>query len=471
MSNYRPYLFPIVLFLLQILFTLIFGFYSGYEYFPVSNVTDFENPPRGLVEFYYSMFTDIHVMMFIGFGFLMTFLSHYSYSAIGFNFILCAFTVEWALIMRGFMFDWNVSEQKFLVDIQSLSTADFVSASILISMGAVLGQVSPLQLIIMSFMEVPLQVVNEWIGTHFLCASDAGESMFVHVFGAYFGLAVAFVLFHSKILDSTLEKSRYTSDLFSIIGTMFLFCFWPSFNAGTASGIERLYAITNTYVSICASVIGAFLMSTLVKKGKLDMIHIQNSTLAGGVAVGTVATSNIGLHGAMTIGTLAGMISVLGFHFLLPKLQRIRIHDTCGVNNLHGMPGLMAGITGIILVFSGNRSNFLDHLTDVCLSGGKQRTNNMQSAYQAAALGLTLCIAIVGGLITGAVLRLPIFVQNFENFEDESNWHLPEVGEAGEAGQPSDAGSLNKILDRRFSIIPVANMNKNMQRRFSVFPE
>ncbi|CAF1605442.1 unnamed protein product, partial [Adineta ricciae] len=278
-----------------------------YEYFPVSNVTDFENPPRGLVEFYYSMFTDIHVMMFIGFGFLMTFLSHYSYSAIGFNFILCAFTVEWAVIMRGFIFDWNDTKQKFIVDVRSLSTADFVSASILISMGAVLGQVSPLQLIIMAFFEVPLQVVNEWIGTYYFCANDAGESMFVHVFGAYFGLAVAFVLFHSNVIDSPLEKSRYTSDLFSIIGTMFLFCFWPSFNAGTASGVERLHAITNTYVSICASVIGAFLMSTVVRKGKLDMIHIQNSTLAGGVAVGTVATSNIGLHCAMIICTLAGM--------------------------------------------------------------------------------------------------------------------------------------------------------------------
>lgn len=211
--------------------------------------------------------------------------------------------------------------------------------------------------------------------------------------GAYFGLAVAFVLFHSNI-NSALEKSRYTSDLFSIIGTMFLFCFWPSFNAGTASGIERLHAVTNTYVSICASVIGAFLMSTIVRKGKLDMIHIQNSTLAGGVAVGTVATSDIGFHGAMIIGTLAGMISVLGFHFLLPRLQRTRIHDTCGVHYLHGIPGLMAGITGIIIVFFGNQSGFLNHLTDVCLSGGKGRTNSMQSAYQAAALGLKYKISL-----------------------------------------------------------------------------
>ncbi|CAF5210340.1 unnamed protein product, partial [Rotaria magnacalcarata] len=56
-------------------------------------------------------------------------------------------------------------------------------------------------------------------------------------------------------------------------------------------------------------------MSTIVRQGKLDMIHIQDSTLAGGVTIGTATTSDIGFHGAMIIGTLAGMISVLGFHF------------------------------------------------------------------------------------------------------------------------------------------------------------
>jgi len=296
--------------------------------------------------------------------------------------------------------------------------------------------------------------------------------------GAYFGLAVAFVLFRSNVNDSPLEKSRYTSDLFSIIGTMFLFCFWPSFNGGTASGIERLHAVTNTYISICASVIGAFFMSTIVRKGKLDMIHIQNSTLAGGVAVGTVATCNIGLHGAIIIGTLAGMVSVLGFHYALPKLQYVHIHDTCGVHNLHGIPGLMAAFAGIVIVFCGNQSGYLNHLTDVCLSGGKQRVNNMQAAYQAAALGLTLCIAILSGLFTGFVLRLPMFVQQYENFEDGPNWHLPDFEEPPLPTTPintttdtnTNPGNVNPNLDRRFSIIPIASMNKNLQRRFSVFP-
>lgn len=181
--NFRPFLFPLVLLLCQIVFTFLFGFHSEYRYYPASNVTDYESPPRGLVEFFYPMYTDIHVMMFVGFGFLMTFLRRYSYSAVGFNFILCAFTLEWALIIRGYLFDWDVSSQKFILDVTSLATADFVSASILISMGAVLGKVNAVQLILMAFLEVPIQVVNEYIGVRLFCANDAGESMYVHIFG------------------------------------------------------------------------------------------------------------------------------------------------------------------------------------------------------------------------------------------------------------------------------------------------
>lgn len=48
---------------------------------------------------------------------------------------------------------------------------------------------------------------------------DAGESMFVHTFGAYFGLAVARVLFRDDVhRASAKEGSVYQSDLFAMIG-------------------------------------------------------------------------------------------------------------------------------------------------------------------------------------------------------------------------------------------------------------
>lgn len=52
--------------------------------------------------------------------------------------------------------------------------------------------------------------------------------MYVHIFGAYFGLAVAKILQGKKEIESTKESSHYHSDLFSMIGTLFLWLYWVS---------------------------------------------------------------------------------------------------------------------------------------------------------------------------------------------------------------------------------------------------
>jgi ammonium transporter Rh len=41
-------------------------------------------------------------MVFIGFGFLMTFLKRYGFSAIGFNLLIAALNVQWSILCSGF---------------------------------------------------------------------------------------------------------------------------------------------------------------------------------------------------------------------------------------------------------------------------------------------------------------------------------------------------------------------------------
>ena len=50
-------------------------------------------------------------------------------------------------------------------------------------------------------------------------------------------------------------------------------------------------------------------------------VHIQNSTLAGGVAIGTAADMMINPFGAMIVGSIAGTVSVLGYRYLTVKLN------------------------------------------------------------------------------------------------------------------------------------------------------
>lgn len=84
------------------------------------------------------------------------------------------------------------------------------------------------------------------------------------------------------------------------------------------------------------------------------MVHIANSTLAGGVAIGSSADVVLDPVHSLLLGSIAGVISVLGFEYLtvlfyLEKLnldfqpfldRKFKIQDTCGVHNLHGMPGI-----------------------------------------------------------------------------------------------------------------------------------
>ena len=49
--------------------------------------------------------------------------------------------------------------------------------------------------------------------------------MYVHAFGAYFGLTVAKVL-HHRDLENENEGSNYNSDLFSMIGNLYLNINW-----------------------------------------------------------------------------------------------------------------------------------------------------------------------------------------------------------------------------------------------------
>nr|XP_023422959.1 ammonium transporter Rh type A [Cavia porcellus] len=356
----------------------------------------------------FSVFQDVHVMIFVGFGFLMTFLKKYGFSSVGINLLIAALGLQWATIVRGLL---HTRGQKFHIGIKEMINADFSTAAVLISFGAVLGKTSPIQMLLMTILEIAVFAANEFLVAEIFMASDIGASMTIHAFGAYFGLAVAGILYRSGLRQGHKnEESVYHSDLFAMIGTLFLWIFWPSFNSAIAEpGDDQYRAIVNTYFSLAACVITVYAVSSLVRQcGKLNMVHIQNATLAGGVAVGTCANMDIQPYVAMIIGSIAGLISVLGYKFLTPFFATtLRIHDTCGVHNLHGLPGVIGGLASI-----------------AAIAGGVSTTPTM--AMQAAALGSSIGTAVVGGLVTGLILKIPFWEQPHDKYcyDDSVYWEV-----------------------------------------------
>uniref|UniRef100_A0A673HV15 Ammonium transporter Rh type A n=2 Tax=Sinocyclocheilus rhinocerous TaxID=307959 RepID=A0A673HV15_9TELE len=376
----------------------------------------------------YPMFQDVHVMIFIGFGFLMTFLKRYGFSSVGINLLLAAFGLQWGLLLQNI---WHMHNGKITINIEKMINADFSTATVLISFGAVLGKTSPVQLLIMTLLEITTFCINEHLVVGVLGVSDVGASMTIHAFGAYFGLAVARVLYRPGLRNGhENEGSVYHSDLFAMIGTVYLWMFWPSFNSAIAEpGDPQLRAVINTYFSLAACALAAYATSSLVeKKGKLDMVHIQNATLAGGVAVGTCADMDIQPFGAMVIGITAGVISTVGFKFLTPILaSKLGIQDTCGVHNLHGMPGILGGLAGIVAAALGKKEN-------------------VTATYQACGLASSLGFALVGGLITGLIMKIPFWGQPPDQncFDDSIFWEVPEEEEENEERLTHGDSSKNK---------------------------
>ena len=256
-------------------------------------------PAAALLGVRYAMFMDTHVMMSMGFGFLYTLLRRYAWSGVSINLVLCAFVLQWGFLTLGF---WERVHARYVgalsapdfpaipLTLESMITADYTVATVLISFGAVLGRVSPTQALVMAFFETIFCTANVVVAAH-LGVADAGGSMLIHTFGASFGLAFAYV-FGDRALagqgngEAALGTSRHNGT-FAMIGTLLLFCFWPSFNGALLANDAQARAAINTTLSICASVATSFAASRAIHGGRyFDMEHVQNAVLAGGVVRG-----------------------------------------------------------------------------------------------------------------------------------------------------------------------------------------
>eukprot|EP00035_Acanthoeca_spectabilis_P039036 m.58436 g.58436 ORF g.58436 m.58436 type:complete len:457 (+) comp9411_c0_seq2:128-1498(+) len=366
----------------------------------------------------YGTFQDVHVMVFVGFGFLMTFLAKYGFSAVGINFVLSALAIQWGMLLNGFWHEVQTDDAwtDIHLNLQSLIEGDFAAAAVAITFGAVLGRTSPLQMIVILFIELFFYSLNLYIGVLYLDVIDIGGSMFIHTFGAYFGLAVAVVLGNNASPlppsdQSNHNESTKTSDTFAMIGTIFLWMFWPSFNGALAPTVTQERVFINTVLALTGSCVGTFIWSQL-KRRKLSMVDIQNATLAGGVAVGSSADLSIDPWAAMLVGLVASAVSVWGYTVLTPWLNaKLKLDDTCGVHNLHGMPGIIGGIAGTIAAATaGDDIDGVDAAVLYPARGpGLDRSAGEQAGYQFLALLITLFISILSGALTGKIVSLKFF--------------------------------------------------------------
>lgn len=104
--------------------------------------------------------------------------------------------------------------------------------------------------------------------------------MYIHLFGAYWGLAATYFLNPSDVKKKVPYKAQgasYSSDTFSMVGTLFLWLFWPSFNGALALHDVQARVFLNTVLSLTGSAMVTFGLSVILRHdGKFCMEDIQN---------------------------------------------------------------------------------------------------------------------------------------------------------------------------------------------------
>jgi ammonium transporter Rh len=159
-----------------------------------------------------------------------------------------------------------------------------------------------------------------------------------------------------------------------------LWLFWPSFCSAVVPPDQVGIAAINTILALCGATISTYILSAIFSKGKVVIGDIANAALAGGVAIGATCNA-VNAPTAIAIGVVAGALCVIGYTFVQAKIGKIfKIVDTCGVHNLHGMPGLLGGLVAAIVIPGIAKA-------------------------QLVGIVVTVVIALIGGVAAGFIIR------------------------------------------------------------------
>ena len=130
------------------------------------------------------------------------------------------------------------------------------------------------------------------------------------------------------------------------------------------------------------------------------------------MAIGASARLEMSPGGAFSLGVLAGLLSVIGYVYVTPMLEKkLVIYDTCGVHNLHGLPSLLGGLASAVFVTIDSSADFLEH------------AKGTQAARQVEAVLATLAVALASGYLTGFIMvKADVLTPGADEYDDAAWW-------------------------------------------------
>lgn len=339
-------------------------------------------------------------------AFLMLFIKKYEWGVCLATLLVLAVSWPLYLVLRAGVLDKPL-------DMEGIILAVFGAITLVIAIGVFLGQISTTHYIVAAALFVPAYMFNEWFMFDFLDGvMDAGGSVLVHVFAAYWGWGVVLSLRNKRVLGHPMQVTVHSVS-FVWLAAMLLFVLWPSFVTALVPPEEVIPAMLNCYLALAASTLVTY-VTLVVLRRTIDPLIFTYAMLAGGVAIG--ATVNVvNAPTAWVIGALGGLVSTLSFLYLNDWLsKKTGVLDSMGVHNLHGTPGILGGVAAMVVAGA--------------------------PATQLLAIVGAMVIAVATGAITGLVLRVlgrPALVM-----DDAERFEMDEVGgrSSAEETTPRPAG-------------------------------
>lgn len=236
----------------------------------------------------------------------------------------------------------------------------YATVPVLVSFGVVLGKMSPIQLVPFGLLNVVAYAFNLWVCTYVIGAWDhTGGACVNHIFGACFGIAASAASYTKGSEKHKDAESRYHMDVMALIGTLFVWVYYPSYNCFYAPSFAQQAVSVNTFLSVLGSAVSALAFSAIFTgRFRLTITDVQRSTIAGGVAMSSNANLVAEPWMALLIGFAGGAACSFGIHRARPFwVNRVQMHDTVGVTSMHLYPAIISWIAGILLFLPLNNDN------------------------------------------------------------------------------------------------------------------
>eukprot|EP00002_Diphylleia_rotans_P023385 TRINITY_DN45_c0_g1_i1.p1 TRINITY_DN45_c0_g1~~TRINITY_DN45_c0_g1_i1.p1 ORF type:complete len:528 (-),score=96.83 TRINITY_DN45_c0_g1_i1:327-1910(-) len=410
-------------FLYQIAFIIIFRLCTSYA----DDSTQDNAAARGHLTVDYMHYSYMVLLAVAGYTFIYSTNDKGGYSHALSAFFVAGGVFQWGLLVYEFWDrvdkeEWN---EDVLLNVHHMIYATFATVTVLISSAILSGYASPVQLAHLAAVEVTLYGLNIFINNKSLNSPSWEHHLWVHLFGAFFGLG-ALIPFRRTVKPEVALSKRGASDVSSFLGLVgfgFIFVFFPSFNAVLNNMENQERVIVNTYLALASSVLITAFYSVFAEKSEISIERLRTSALAAGVALSSsIATTN-GPAAAAGTGLVAAIVAG-GFARLDQKLG-----DASGAFSAHFAGALVGGVgTMISLADAYDQGAFYGvDFNKTYSSAGDAADNHVASFF------ITIGISLFSGLFFGFIFATPFFQPKSDATSNEDNDYVADSCYAPEA--------------------------------------